>query len=339
MRVTIVGGGMAGLVLAQGLRHRGLDSVVVERSPAGHRISRPIMLPFQAYAPLTDIGLMDDVRREGRPVPPWQGDDPVAYGIGRQFLLDRLREGLDIRWEHELTALETEGDRVVGCRVRVADEESTLPSDLLIGADGTHSPVRSLAGFPAEVTPFDTAVLSWSSPVSCEEPFAIHFLPDGRQVTMLGWSGGTAGSWQVPRFDGGAEEALAPGFEAFRTSFAAMLPGAAEPLAAVDERVWRYHEGSGVHCDRWWMPGVALIGEALHAMNPEAGIGAGLGMGDAHALAAAIGAHPDDADAACAEWEHWRRPALAPYLAMGSQGVRVVRGGEPRPEERWPPEG
>ena len=74
-----------------------------------------------------------------------------------------------------------------------------------------------------------------------------------------------------------------------------------------------------------------------HAMNPEAGVGSGLGMGDAHALAVAIQLHPTDPDAALADYERWRRPAVAPYLAVGSKGVRVVRGGELRDEERWPP--
>lgn len=98
-----------------------------------------------------------------------------------------------------------------------------------------------------------------------------------------------------------------------------------------------YREVTEVRCDTWWRPGVALIGEALHAMNPEAGIGSGLGMADAQALAIAVGNHRDDPDRALAEYERWRRPAVAPYLAVGSQGVRVVRGGTPRDEERWPP--
>jgi hypothetical protein len=60
-------------------------------------------------------------------------------------------------------------------------------------------------------------------------------------------------------------------------------------------------------------------------------------MGDAQALAIAIARNRDDPDAARRDWEHWRRPALAPYLALGSAGVRVVRGGPAPPEERWPP--
>ncbi len=337
MRVIIVGGGMAGLVLAGGLARRGVAPVVLERSPAGTVVPGPIMLPFQAYEPLSDLGIMDHVRRDGDPVPPFQGDDPVAYGIGREYLLERLREDIDVRYGSTVSGLRTDGDRVVGVRVDGTAGTIEMESDLVVGADGTLSPVRTMAGFPAEVYPFDTGAMSWRSPVRAKEAFAIHFLPDGRQVTLLTWPGGTAGSWQIPHPEGGADEALAPGFDAYRRSFARMLPAAAEALEAASPDDWFYRSGQGVRCDVWWRPGVALIGEALHAFNPEAGIGSGLGMGDAQALAIAVANNPDDADAVCREWEHWRRPAVAPYLAMGSQAVRVVRGGEPRPEETWPP--
>lgn len=337
MRVVIVGGGMAGLVLARGLMVRGIAPVVLERAPSHAQVPGPIMLPFQGYDPLTEIGVFDGLRAKGFDIPPYQGGLPVSVGVARQTVLGTLREGVDVRYDAEVTGLRRDGDRVTGCELLVAGERQAIDADLVVGADGTHSTVRTLAGFPAEVYEFDTAQLSWLSPVPSSEPFAIHFLPDGRQVTMVGYPEGAAGGWQIPRPAGGAEEAMAPGFEEFRRRFAALVPAAAEPLAAIDERAWRYRAGHGVRCDTWWMPGVALIGEALHAMNPEAGIGSGLGMGDAQALAVAIQRNPEDPDAACRDWEYWRRPALAPYLAIGSEGVRVVRGGEPGPDESWPP--
>jgi 2-polyprenyl-6-methoxyphenol hydroxylase-like FAD-dependent oxidoreductase len=84
-----------------------------------------------------------------------------------------------------------------------------------------------------------------------------------------------------------------------------------------------------------------VIGDAAHALTPEAGLGAGLGLADALALAEAVRQHPDDPDAACAAYEHWRRPVVAPYEAIGGMGVRMVPPGGPAekpPEERWPPE-
>ena len=339
MRVVIVGGGMAGLVLARGLVARGLAPLVLERSPATVVVRGPIMLPFQAFDPLEDIGLLRPIRAMGVDVPPFRNDEPVAVGVGRQPVLEMLREGVETAWESDVVDLLHEGGRVAGCVVRgPGGAVREVAADLVVGADGARSGVRVLAGIAAEVRPSPTVALAWRSPRRPAEPFEIRFLADGRQLTMLDWPGGAAGGWQIPRPEGGAQEAMAPGVDAFRAAFARLMPSAAGPLEELGPEGWFYREATEVSCETWWVPGVALIGEALHAMDPEAGIGSGLGMGDAQALSIAIARNPDDADAACRDWEHWRRPALAPYLAMGSAGVRVVRGGPSPPEERWPPE-
>jgi 2-polyprenyl-6-methoxyphenol hydroxylase-like FAD-dependent oxidoreductase len=296
------------------------------------------MLPFQAYDALGDIGLMDEVRRRSRPIAPRPDGGTVAEAVGREELLGLLREGVEVHHGTEVVdLLRDAGGRVTGVRARCGGEARDVPADLVVGADGTGSGIRTLAGIPARTTVADTAFLSFRSPAPAEDAFLIRFLADGRQVTLLGWSGGSAGSWQIPRPAGGADEATAPGLPAFRAAFTALMPAAAGPLAAVGPGDWFYREVTEVRCERWWVPGVALVGEALHAMNPEAGIGSGLGMGDALALAVAVARNPGDPDAACRDYEHWRRPAVAPYLAVGSQAVRVVSGGPPRPEERWPP--
>jgi 2-polyprenyl-6-methoxyphenol hydroxylase-like FAD-dependent oxidoreductase len=338
MRVLIVGGGMAGLVLARGLLREGLPPLVLERAPAGTRIPGPIMLPFQAYDALESLDALAAIRARGRDIPPLRNGSPVAIGVGREDVVTILREGVEVSWDQEVVDLLRDGGRVAGVRVRGPGGERDVRADLVVGADGARSRVRELAGIAAEVRTADTAFLSFRSPAHVAEPFLIAFLSDGRQVTVVDWPGGTAGSWQIDRVPGGADVALAPGLEAFRRGFARLLPAAEPALAGVtspDQVVYR--EALEVRCETWWTPGVALVGEALHAMNPEAGIGSGLGMGDAQALAIALGRNRDDPDAACRDYEHWRRPAVAPYLAVGSEGTRVRTGAAPRPEERWPP--
>lgn len=326
---------MAGLVLARGLAHRGVAPTIVERMPPDVVIEGPIMLPFQAYDALEEIGLLDEIRSSGRGVPPVRNGQPVAIGVSRQLVLERLRDGLEILWEHEVVDLLWADDRVVGVKVRSSAGERELPADIVVGADGTHSGVREMARIEAELTLSDTAFIGFRSPVRSDEAFLINFTADGRQATLLDWPGGSAGGWQIDRPEGGEKAALAPGVEAFKSAYLRLLPGAAAAVEPVTEL--RYREVTEVHCEMWSRPGVTLVGEALHAMNPEAGIGSGLGMGDAQALAVAIGQNRDDSDAALADYERWRRPAVAPYMAVGSQGVRVVRGGEVPPGERWPP--
>ena len=89
---------------------------------------------------------------------------------------------------------------------------------------------------------------------------------------------------------------------------------------------------------RWWAPGVVLIGDAAHFFGPETGVGAGLGLGDAHALARAVAGEPGDPDAACALYETWRAPVIRPYEAADPAAGRMsVPNVDRPPEERWPP--
>jgi len=336
--VVIVGGGMAGLVLARALAGRGIEPVVLERTPPDVTVPGPIMLPYQAYDALEDVGLLDEVRAAGRPIAPRGDGVPVAIAVARQALIDMLRRGVRVRHGHEVVELLRDGERVVGVRVRGPDGEEELRGDLVVGADGTMSPVRRMAGIPAEVRPAPGAGISFRSPVVLDEPFAMTCQSDGRQVGVLSWPGGSAGWWQIDRV--GEEAARAPGVEAFREAFARLLPAAAPALRAVtSQEQLVYREVTEVRCDRWWVPGVVLIGEAAHAIDPEAGVGAGLGFGDALALAIAIAGAGGDPDAACRDYEFWRRPAVAPYEALGGAGARIVRGGEKPAHERWPPPG
>ena len=94
-----------------------------------------------------------------------------------------------------------------------------------------------------------------------------------------------------------------------------------------------------MRCERWWVPGLVVSGDAAHAVGPEAGLGAGLGLGDALALAIAVEQSPD-ADAACAAYELWRRPAVRPYEEIGAtrarrrQASRGALAAEPGPALR-----
>ena len=59
---------------------------------------------------------------------------------------------------------------------------------------------------------------------------------------------------------------------------------------------------------------MVVIGDAAHFFGPETGANAGIGVGDALALAQAIATQKTDADAACAAYEAWRAPAVRPFV-------------------------
>ncbi len=332
MRVVIVGAGAAGLALARSLRRRGLDPLVLDRAPAGAWIPRPFMPPYQGFDALADAGVLDDIRAVSWEIAPRGDGVPVALAAPFARVMELLADGVPVRHGVEVTALRRDGERFAG--VTAGEEE--IPADLVIACDGIRSLVRAMAGIPARLELLESAHLSFITDALIDRSFALHYQADGRQVGLLGWPTGSAGWWDIDRSS--VEAVRAPGLEAFREAFTRLLPPAAPAVAAltsVDQLVYR--EITEVHTDVWWVPGVVVIGDAAHAVGPESGLGAGLGLGDAHALAIAIERNPDEPDAACRDYETWRRPAVDPYLAMGAQGARIVRGGERPPEERWPP--
>ena len=325
------------MTLARLLRARGLAPVVLERSPAGVHQKRPFMLGFQGFTALEDLGLMERVRAEGWDIAPGPDGVPVAVCIEVGILLDALAEGVPVRHEATVTGLVRDGGRVVGVTTEGPGGAATVEAGLVVACDGVRSPVRAMAGLEAEVSSLADATLTFMSPAVIDRSFSMRYLSDGGQMGLLGWPQGSAGWRTIDRV--GRDAALAPGVEAFRRTFGNLMPEAApalEGVTSVDQLL--YQEPAVLRAARWWTPGVVLIGDAAHFFGPETGVGAALGLGDAHALATAIDRHPDDPDAACAAYEAWRAPVIRPYEAADPAAGRMAVPNVDRPsEERWPP--
>ncbi|PTE07420.1 FAD-dependent monooxygenase [Mesorhizobium helmanticense] len=84
-------------------------------------------------------------------------------------------------------------------------------------------------------------------------------------------------------------------------------PWTAWPVHTVDQR------------QPWTTPtGIALIGDAAHAMTPFAAQGAAMAIEDAATLASLVAASPADPAAALAAWEKMRRPRVARVARRGA---------------------
>jgi len=335
MRIVIAGGGIVGMALARLLRAGGVEPTVLERAPHGSWEPRPFLLPFHAFECLRAANLLDRVRDASWDIAPRPDADPVAVCISFVRLVGMFAEDVPVRDRTEVVDLVRDGARVVGVRVRSPKGEDVIDADLVVACDGIGSPVREMAGIDADIRPTESGHLSFMTDRVIDRSFAMRFLSDGQQIGLMGWPEGSGGWWDVDRC--GREQALAPGLDAFRDAFAALLPEARpalDALESVDRLIYR--EPVELRCPEWWTPGVVVIGDAAHFLGPEAGLGAGLGLSDALALSRSILEHPDDPDAVCTHYVHWHGPWARPYEAVGVSGVRIgdsVR----RPEERWPP--
>jgi 2-polyprenyl-6-methoxyphenol hydroxylase-like FAD-dependent oxidoreductase len=336
---VIAGGGVVGLTLARLLRAYGEQPRVLERMPAGVYQRRPFLLGFQGFPTLEELGLLERVRAGGRDIAPGADGVPVAVCIEVGKLLATIGEGVPVEHERAVTGLVRDAaGRVTGVVADGPGGTEEIAADLVVACDGMNSPVRAMAGLEAQVQALADATLTWMSPVvMADRSFGMRYLSDGGQMGLMGWPEGSAGWRTIDRV--GREAAMAPGVEAFRASFAALMPEAAEALEGVtstDQLL--YQEPAVLRAARWWAPGVVLIGDAAHFFGPETGVGAGLGLGDAHALARAIAGNRDDPDAACELYETWRAPVIRPYEAADPAAGRMSMPNVERPpEERWPP--
>ncbi|MBJ7456025.1 MAG: FAD-dependent monooxygenase, partial [Thermoleophilia bacterium] len=225
MRIVIVGGGMVGLTLARLLRARGHEPVLVERQPPGAHQARPFMLGFQGFPALEELGLLTRVRDAGWDIAPGADGTPVAICVKVGHLLDALAEGVPVRHGESVTELLHAGDRVTGVALEGPDGVTRLEADLVVACDGVGSRVRAMAGLEAEVSALSDATLTFMSPAVIDRSFSMRYLSDGGQMGLLGWPEGSAGWRTIDRV--GREAALAPGVEAFRASFARLMPEAA----------------------------------------------------------------------------------------------------------------
>ena len=171
-------------------------------------------------------------------------------------------------------------------------------ADLLVGADGARSFVRDRAGIKTQGWPYEqTAVVTH---LNSEKPHDAtawqRFLRDGPLGMLPLADGRISVVWSTSPAT--AKQALA----ASDQELGQMLTGASDGVLG-DLRVAGPKGAfplSAQHADEYVRVGIALIGDAAHAIHPLAGQGANLGLQDAAMLARVIesamddGLHPGD---------------------------------------------
>jgi salicylate hydroxylase len=341
LSIGICGGGIGGLSVAIALRLAGHDVHVFEKAAAINRVGADINLTPNAVFALDQLGVGDYLRESAaRPTfrisrdgetgeetsrMPMSTAAEEKYGapqltIHRADLLDALRDQLPA----EVLALgKTAVDLTLtdaGATLDFADGKSES-FDLVIGADGIHSVVRTAlwgedkprytgmvsyrGTFPTKNSPGlpdADAFTKWWGEIP-EKQIVTFPLTQGREIFVFA---------TLPLEDWSEEGWTLPGnLDELRKAYENFHPDARKLLDELDD-VTR----SALHVrdpmPRWAKAGATLLGDAAHPMVPFMAQGACMAIEDAVVLSRSLkDAKYADIEPALASYEAERKPRTA----------------------------
>jgi 2-polyprenyl-6-methoxyphenol hydroxylase-like FAD-dependent oxidoreductase len=336
---------MAGATLACLLADRGVDVVVLEQEEDPRPVGAGIWLQHMGQQVLDRLGLLGALREQSRVVSRVDirtasgrtlvdasyADVPgsvPALGVHRGTLFSLLLGEVRRRAVPLRLGVPVTGVRPVpgGLAVETASGDHGV-YDLVVGCDGSRSPVRRSMSVAARDHPYDYGAL-WTivddpDGLCTDELFQslrgtrhyLGVLPTGRAQVSLFWSErGPA----VPKL-------LARGLDAWRAEARPLAGPMAPLLDRVDHLLPASYRDVVVRrpyrvSDR---AAAVLVGDAAHAMSPQLGTGTSLALADAWTLHHALATAPSlptaveryaAARAAHVRWYQWWTRLMMPVF-------------------------
>ena len=358
--VLVVGGGIAGLATALGLRHAGASVTVVEQEPDFHEVGAGLELAPNGTRVLADWGLLDRMTELGvSPQALVIKDATDGAELTRQQLTGdfRQRYGAPYLVAHrsDLLSILLQATRDAGVRLitneRIVSVDSnddiataaaasgtTYEARLVIGADGLNSTLRSAL---SDDTPIASGFVAYRGTCRMSEvPFhadvdnVVAFIGPGCHFVQypirndgedhLGQQLNQVAVFRSPAFFRGEAEWGMP--HELDEAFAECAQPIREALQFVPrERHWLMFDREPI--DNWVSGRLLLIGDAAHPMLQYLAQGACQSLEDARALQTAVTQHVFERGAGTGDG--WREAAhafnrdRAPHTGRVQQSART----------------
>jgi 2-polyprenyl-6-methoxyphenol hydroxylase-like FAD-dependent oxidoreductase len=349
MRVLVIGGGLGGLCLAQGLRRHGVDVAVFERDAdadtrrQGYRLHldsraasalRECLPPdryarFQAItgAPSRRITVLSEQLETLRT---FDVDDPDSTSVDRGALRRVLLDGLDgtVHFGSRFERYEP----IPEGRLRVyLTDGAHADGEVLVGADGIGSAVRAQRLPQARLVDVGARCVYGRTPLAAVRdtlpaPLWDGFCPvtDRRRLSLaLGVVRDDYVMWCLSARTGelGPDDFVERSPADLHALVAGRIAGWHPDLrrlvaAATVEATFAIAVRSSVPLRPWTPSRVTLLGDAIHAMAPSQGSGANLALLDAARLCSALTSPGPSVTAAVGAYE-------ARMTATGFAAVRA----------------
>lgn len=348
LHAIIMGGGIAGPALALFLRKAGISSAVYEAYSRGAGVGGGLNLAPNGMNVLAALGLAEKVRSLGAPALENCFRSETGWVLARfanggpkygQGAVSMLRADLQKVLAEEVARQQipfVHGKRLVGLNqddikvVAQFADGSSAEGDLLIGADGIHSQTRKCL-FPDGPAPADVGVLGIGGvtrgeavpAVSRRDKQSLNFTFGGRG--FFGHCGGPGDDviwWTTLPRKGHLEAEDFPQWStnALKDQLLERFKGYHAPVEGLITHsgpILRLNIFDIPSLPTWHKNRVMLIGDAAHAVSPNAGQGASMALEDAICLAKLLRDHRADWKNAFSHFERERKPRAERIVAEG----------------------